>query len=632
MVRQDSPQVNQSNIRNFCIIAHVDHGKSTLADRLLEITGTVRKEELKEQFLDSSEISREHGITIKLAPVRMEYKVGGEVKSLGSQYSEGVGSLGKKSPTTTPINHTSSHNQTQNQTFVLNLIDTPGHVDFSYEVVRTLYACEGAILLVDATKGVQAQTVANYNFAKKLGLTIIPVINKIDLPTANIEKVENEIVSSFGFDKDSILKISAKTGEGVQELIRTVVERVPAPGGSSDSPTQALIFDSIYDEHRGIVIYVRLKNGRIKKGDKIAFASDGSKTLVNEVGYMRPLFSYSVELVNGEVGFIITNIKDITQAKVGDTILNEKGEGTSLGKYIEQKPFVYLSIYPTSISDFQNLRKALYRLKLNDAALSIAPEQSNIFGPGFRCGFLGLLHAQILIERIEREEGVEVFAAPPSIEYIVDGKSITNPKDFDLANHEVKEPYVLGEIYTPQEYLGSILELIHKRRGESSNVTYFGTQTKIEFTMPLANVIYDFYDKLKTLSSGFASFDYDVADFRESNLSRIDISVNNKTIPELSFVVHKNETESFSRRMVKALSLEIPRHQFEVFVRAQIGSRVVASERIMPFKKDVTAKLYGGDRTRKDKLLEAQKKGKKKMKKIGQVNVPKEAFLSVLKA
>lgn len=603
-----------------------------MADRLLEITGTVRKEELKEQFLDSSEISREHGITIKLAPVRMEYKVGGEVKSLGSQYSEGVGSLGKKSPTTTPINHTSSHNQTQNQTFVLNLIDTPGHVDFSYEVVRTLYACEGAILLVDATKGVQAQTVANYNFAKKLGLTIIPVINKIDLPTANIEKVENEIVSSFGFDKDSILKISAKTGEGVQELIRTVVERVPAPGGSSDSPTQALIFDSIYDEHRGIVIYVRLKNGRIKKGDKIAFASDGSKTLVNEVGYMRPLFSYSVELVNGEVGFIITNIKDITQAKVGDTILNEKGEGTSLGKYIEQKPFVYLSIYPTSISDFQNLRKALYRLKLNDAALSIAPEQSNIFGPGFRCGFLGLLHAQILIERIEREEGVEVFAAPPSIEYIVDGKSITNPKDFDLANHEVKEPYVLGEIYTPQEYLGSILELIHKRRGESSNVTYFGTQTKIEFTMPLANVIYDFYDKLKTLSSGFASFDYDVADFRESNLSRIDISVNNKTIPELSFVVHKNETESFSRRMVKALSLEIPRHQFEVFVRAQIGSRVVASERIMPFKKDVTAKLYGGDRTRKDKLLEAQKKGKKKMKKIGQVNVPKEAFLAVLKA
>src|SRR3989344_8034475 len=632
MVRQDSPQVNQSNIRNFCIIAHVDHGKSTLADRLLEITGTVRKEELKEQFLDSSEISREHGITIKLAPVRIEYKVGGEVKSLGSQYSEGVGSLGKKSPTTTPINHTSSHNQTQNQTFVLNLIDTPGHVDFSYEVVRTLYACEGAILLVDATKGVQAQTVANYNFAKKLGLTIIPVINKIDLPTANIEKVENEIVSSFGFDKDSILKISAKTGEGVQELIRKVVERVPAPGGSSDSPTQALIFDSIYDEHRGIVIYVRLKNGRIKKGDKIAFASDGSKTLVNEVGYMRPLFSYSVELVNGEVGFIITNIKDITQAKVGDTILNEKGEGTSLGKYIEQKPFVYLSIYPTSISDFQNLREALFRLKLNDAALSISPEQSSIFGPGFRCGFLGLLHAQILIERIEREEGVEVFAAPPSIEYIVDGKSVTNPKDLDNSAHEVEEPIVVGEIYTPVDYLGSILEMIHKKRGASQNIIYFGTQAKIEFEMPLANTIYDFYDKLKTLSSGYASFDYEIAEFRPSKLERVDVSVNNDIVPELSFVVHRTEVDDFSRRIVKALAAEIPRHQFEVYVRAQIGGKIIASERITAYAKNVLAKMSGGDRTRKDKLLEAQKKGKKKMKTIGKVNVPKEAFLSVLKA
>src|SRR3989344_3810890 len=603
--------MEQSRIRNFCIIAHVDAGKSTLADRLLEITGTVRKEELKEQFLDRSEISREHGITIKLAPVRMTWNPPhpGPLPQ-GEREIKGEESSG----------------------YILNLIDTPGHVDFSYEVVRTLYACEGAILLVDATKGVQAQTIANYNFAKKLGLAIIPVINKIDLLTANISKAEDEIVASFGLEKDSILKISAKTGEGVSELIRTVTERIPAPDGSSETNTQALIFDSIYDEHRGIVIYVRLKNGGLKKGDRITFASDKSQVLVNEVGFMKPTYSYSQELLNGEVGFIITNIKDLTQAKVGDTILNEKGEGTSLGKYIEQKPFVYLSIYPTSISDFQNLRKALYKLKLNDAALIISPEQSSIFGPGFRCGFLGLLHAQILIERIEREEGVEVFAAPPSIEYIVDGKSITNPKDFDLANHEVKEPYVLGEIYTPQEYLGSILELIHKRRGESSNVTYFGTQTKIEFTMPLANVIYDFYDKLKTLSSGFASFDYDVADFRESNLSRIDISVNNKTIPELSFVVHKNETESFSRRMVKALSLEIPRHQFEVFVRAQIGSRVVASERIMPFKKDVTAKLYGGDRTRKDKLLEAQKKGKKKMKKIGQVNVPKEAFLAVLKA
>ncbi len=516
--------------------------------------------------------------------------------------------------------------------FVLNLIDTPGHVDFSYEVVRTLYACEGAVLLVDATKGVQAQTVANYNFAKKLGLTIIPVINKIDLPTANIEKVEQDIVDTFGFLAGSSLKISAKTGQGVPELIEQVIEQIPAPNGSIDAPTQALVFDSIYDEHRGIVIYVRVKNGKIKKGDRITFSSDQSQVLVNDVGFMRPLYSSSSELANGEVGFIITNIKDITQAKVGDTILNEKGEGESLAKYIPQKPFVYLSIYPTSVSDFQNLRKALLRLKLNDAALTITPEQSTIFGPGFRCGFLGLLHAQILIERIEREEGVEVFAAPPSIEYLVDGKSITNPKDLDNSAHEISEPVVSGEIYTPVEYLGSILEMIHNKRGASQNIIYFGTQARIEFEMPLANTIYDFYDKLKTLSSGYASFDYEIKEFRVSKLERVDISVNNDIVPELSFVVHKSEVDDFSRRIVKALAQEIPRHQFEVSVRAQVGSDIIASERITAYSKNVLAKMSGGDVTRKNKLLDKQKKGKKKMKRIGQVNVPKEAFLAVLKA
>jgi GTP-binding protein LepA len=593
---------------------------------------------MKEQVLDSSDISREHGITIKLAPVRMQWYA----KALNSKFE-----IRNKSQIQNPNASNSfeirpaspelqrgenSKFEFTNSEYILNLIDTPGHVDFSYEVIRTLYACDGAILLVDATKGVQAQTVANYNFAKKLGLTIIPVINKIDLPTADILKVEDEIVSSFGFDKNKILKISAKTGEGVEELIRAVIEQIPAPDGSLDANTQAIVFDSVYDEHRGIVIYVRLKNGRIKKGDKITFASDRSQTDVFEVGYMKPSFSYSDELLNGEVGFIITNIKDITQAKVGDTILNEKGEGESLGRYIEQKPFVYLSIYPMSISDFQNLRKALYKLKLNDAALSIFPEQSQIFGPGFRCGFLGLLHAKILIERIEREEGVEVFAAPPSIEYIVDGKSITNPKDLDNASHEVLEPFVTGEIYTPANYLGSILELIHKRRGQSSDVKYFGSQVKIEFTMPLANVIYDFYDKLKTISKGYASFDYEIGEFRKSDLVRVDISVNKEIIKELSFAVHKSEVEDFSRSIVKALALEIPRHQFEISVRAQVGSRIIASERITAFRKDVTAKLYGGDRTRKDKLLEAQKKGKKKMKTIGSVNIPKEAFLAVLKA
>ena len=616
----------QNNIRNFCIIAHVDAGKSTLADRLLEITGTIRKQDIKnqEQFLDSSEISREHGITIKLAPVRMVYNLKG---IRGTTSTTGItGELARDTLDTHDTRDTFENR------YVLNLIDTPGHVDFSYEVVRTLYACEGAVLLVDATKGVQAQTVANYNFAKKLGLKIIPAINKIDLSSANIEKTAEEISVSFGFDKNSILKISAKTGEGVEELIRTVIEQVPPPSGDEKAPTQALIFDSIYDEHRGIVIYVRLKNGKIKKGDKITFASDRSQVLVNEVGYMKPSYSYTPQISNGEVGFIITNIKDITQAKVGDTILNEKGEGDALRRYIEQKPFVYLSIYPTSVSDFQNLRKALYKLKLNDAALSIAPEQSQIFGPGFRCGFLGLLHAQIVIERIEREEGVDVDAAPPSIEYIVDGKSITNPRDLSDLNHRIEEPYVLAEIYTPQEYLGQLLDLIHKRRGESSGVSYFGSQAKIEFKMPLSNVIYDFYDKIKSGSSGFASFDYEISEYRESDLARVDISLNREVIRELSFIVHKSEIEDFSRRIVKALSQEIPRHQFEVSVRASVGSKIIASERITPYAKNVLAKMSGGDYTRKSKLLEKQKKGKKKMKTIGRINVPKEAFLAVLKA
>ncbi len=589
--------MTQDRIRNFCIIAHVDHGKSTLADRLLEMTGTIRTSEIagQSQFLDSSDISREHGITIKLAPVRMDYKLNG-------------------------------------QDYILNLIDTPGHVDFSYEVVRTLYACEGAVLLVDATKGVQAQTVANYNFAYNLGLKIIPVVNKVDLPTANVDKVMDEMVETFGFDRDSILKISAKTGIGVENLISEVIKQVPEPSGLLEAPTQALIFDSIYDEHRGIVIYVRMRNGKINKGDTLTFDSDKSKVLVNEVGFMKPSYFYGQELANGEVGFIITNIKDITQAKVGDTLLNNKGEGESLGKYIEQKPFVYLSLYPTSVSDFQDLRKALYRLKLNDAALAITPEQSSIFGPGFRCGFLGLLHAQILIERLEREEGVEVFAAPPSIEYIVDGKSVTNPKDLDNSNHEIKEPIVKGEIYTPVGYVGPILEMIHKKRGFSQNIIYFGTQAKIEFTMPLANIVYDFYDKLKGLSAGYASFDYEISEFIASNLERVDISVNNDIIPELSFVVHRTEVDSFSRRIIKALAEEIPRHQFEIHVRAQVGAKIIASERIMGYSKDVLAKMSGGDRTRKDKLLESQKKGKKKMKTIGSVSVPKEAFLAVLKA
>ena len=583
----------QSNIRNFAIIAHVDHGKSTLADRLLETTGTISKNQ-KEQYLDQNPIERERGITIKLAAVRMEYSLNGKE-------------------------------------YILNLIDTPGHVDFSYEVVRTLYACEGAVLVVDATKGIQAQTVANYNFAKKLGLKIIPVLNKIDLPHARVDEVEEDLVKTFGFEKSEILYVSAKTGEGVDDLLEKIIEKIPAPSGSILEPAQAYIFDSIYDEHRGIVIFVRIKNGRIEKGEEIVFLSDNSKALVLDSGYMKPGFEPAVNLENGEVGYIITNIKDITDAKVGDTITTVKNPGIPLPGFMPSKPFVYLSIYPSSNSEYQALRKALFKLKLNDASLAIAPEHSQIFGPGFRCGFLGLLHTQIVIERLEREENVEVFTAPPTIEYKVSGKSITSPKDFDNAFKDTQEPYINGEIYTPSQYLGTLLEIINKKRGIQTDVVYYGSQVKLLFEMPLASVVYDFYDKIKSASSGFASFDYEITEFRDSDLVRVDIAVNEQIIPELSFIVHSLEVESFSRRIVEILRDAIPRHQFIIAVRAQIGAKIVASEKISAFRKDVIAKLYGGDRTRKDKLLDKQKKGKSKMKTIGRVSIPKEAFLSVLK-
>jgi GTP-binding protein LepA len=584
-----------NNIRNFAIIAHVDHGKSTLADRLMALTGTLSGKDLQqEQFLDSNPISRERGITIKLAPVHMKYEQNGVP-------------------------------------YILNLIDTPGHVDFSYEVVRTLYACEGAILVVDATKGIQAQTVSHFNVAKSLGLKIIPVVNKVDLDSAEVEKVENEIVESFGFEKNEILRISAKTGLGVEKLIDVLIEKIPPPTITSGDTTQALIFDSKYDEHRGIVIFVRVRNGEIKKTDEITFLADNSKALVMDVGFMNPTFSSSEKLTNGDVGYVITNIKDITQAKVGDTMTLSKNPGESLPGYKEQKPFVYLSIYPTASSDFQNLRKAIYSLKLTDAALVIAPDYSTVFGSGFRCGFLGLLHSQIVMERIEREYNLDVFSAPPSILYLVDGEEVSSPKDFDISRNDIKEPYILGEVYTPSQYLGGILDLVYKGRGTEGDVTYFGNQVRVTFEMPLSNIVYDFYDRLKSASAGYASFDYDFFEYRNSDLERVDISVNEVVVPELSFIVHRSNTDSFSRRIVEVLSKSIPKHSFQIAVRAQVGAKVIASEKIGAYMKDVTGKLYGGDRTRKDKLLDKQKEGKKKMKSIGRVNVPKEAFMSILK-
>lgn len=586
--------MNQNKIRNFAIIAHVDHGKSTLADRMLEMTGTISERESQAQFLDSNPIERERGITIKLAPVRMKYSF-------------------------------------KDTDYILNLIDTPGHVDFSYEVVRTMYACDGAVLLVDATKGIQAQTIANFNFAKKIGLRVIPAINKIDLPMARVDEIEHEMMESLGFVKEDIYLISAKTGEGVEDLLGAIIEKIPSPEGGSSGATQAYIFDSVYDEHRGIIIYSRLKNGEVKKGDEITFLSDNSHALVLDVGYLSPDFVPSSALQNGEVGYIITNIKDISQAKVGDTITHAKDKGAALPGFERMKPFVFLSMYPTSNSEYQDLRKEIYKLKLNDASIVIAPEHSTIFGPGFRCGFLGLLHAQIVMERLEREGGIEVFTAPPTIEYLVDGESITSPKDFNNSASEISEPYINGEIYTPPEFLGKILEIINAKRGVQKDVVYYATQVKVLFEMPLASVVYDFYDKIKSASSGFASFDYEISEFRKSDLVRVDIALNEQVIPELSFIVHRSEVEGFSRRIVEELAKSIPRHQFIIAVRAQIDSRIVASEKIAAFRKDVTGKLYGGDRTRKDKLLDKQKEGKKKMKTIGRVNVPKDAFLSVLK-
>ena len=603
-----------NNIRNFAIIAHVDHGKSTLADRLMAITGTLVGKDLdQEQFLDSNPISRERGITIKLAPVHMNY----ELRIKNPEPGE---------------NHNSNfvlHNS--GSKYILNLIDTPGHVDFSYEVVRTLYACEGAILVVDATKGIQAQTVSHYNVAKSLGLVIIPVINKVDLDSAEVEKVEAEIIESFGFAKEEILRISAKSGLGVEKLLEVLIEKVPPPTITSGDKTQALIFDSKYDEHRGIVIFVRVRNGEIRKGDEIIFSSDKSKALVMDVGFMAPLFTSCEKLMNGDVGYVITNIKDITQAKVGDTMTLAKDPGPSLPGYKEQKPFVYLSIYPTSSSDFQNLRKAIYSLKLTDAALVIAPDYSSVFGSGFRCGFLGLLHSQIVLERLEREYDLDVFSAPPSIAYLVDGVEISSPKEFDISKNDIKEPFILGEVYTPVQYLGGILDLVYKGRGTEGDITYFGTQVKITFEMPLSNIVYDFYDNLKSASAGYASFDYDFLEYRNSDLERVDISVNEVIVPELSFIVHRTVTDSFSRRIVEVLSKSIPKHSFQIAVRAQVGGKIIASEKIGAYMKDVTGKLYGGDRTRKDKLLDKQKEGKKKMKSIGRVNVPKEAFMSILK-
>ncbi|MEO0144221.1 MAG: translation elongation factor 4 [candidate division WOR-3 bacterium] len=584
-----------SKIRNFCIIAHIDHGKSTLADRFLEITKTLRDEEIKEQILDSMDLEREKGITIKMHPVRMEYKG-----------------------------------------YILNLIDTPGHVDFTYEVSRSLKAVEGAILLVDASQGIEAQTISNLYLALEQNLVIIPAINKIDLPNAEVERVENQIKELIGNVK--ISKISAKYGWNVEELLNRVIEEIPHPK-TSDNKLRALIFDAIFDEYLGVIPYVRVFDGEIKPKMKILFKATNREYEVLEVGYFHPKGRIkSDKLSAGEIGYIVANIREIREAKVGDTIIDSNYPQTvAIEGFREIKPMIYAGIYPINPSEFENLRKAIEKLSLNDAALKYIPENSPALGPGFRIGFLGLLHLEIFKERIKREHNLDIVITMPNVEYkviLTDKREvlIDNPKDFPDYYEKAFEPYVLLKIITPSEYLGNLITLLQSRRGIQKNIFYLDSKTvELEYEIPLYEIIFDLFDKVKSLSRGYASMDYEFIGFRESDLVRVDIYVANEKVDALSFVVPREKAYETSRKIVEKLRNLIPRQLFEVKIQASIGKRVIASERIPPIRKDVTAKCYGGDITRKRKLLERQKEGKKRMKMIGRVEVPSEIFLQVMK-
>jgi GTP-binding protein LepA len=584
-----------SKIRNFCIIAHIDHGKSTLADRFLEITKTLREDEIKEQVLDSMDLEREKGITIKMHPVRMEYKG-----------------------------------------YILNLIDTPGHVDFNYEVSRSLKAVEGAILLVDASQGIEAQTISNLYLALEQNLTIIPVINKIDLPNAEVERVEKQIIDLIGNIKVS--KISAKYGWGVEELLDRIIEEIPSPKTNEDK-LKALVFDAIFDDYLGVIPYVRVFDGEIKPKMKILFKATGKEYEVIEVGYFHPKGRIKAQKLSaGEIGYISANIREIREAKVGDTIVDAKYPQTiAIEGFREAKPMVYAGVYPINPSEFENLRKAIEKLALNDSALVYIPENSPALGPGFRMGFLGLLHLEIFKERIKREHNLDVVITLPNVEYkviLTDNSEIliNNPKDFPDYYLKAFEPYVLVKVLTPSDYVGNIITLLQNRRGIQKNIFYIDQKlVEIEYEMPLSEIIFDLFDKVKSSSRGFASMDYEFIGFRESDLVRVDIYVANEKIDALSFVVNKQKSYEVSRSIVEKLRSLIPRQLFEVKIQASIGKRVIASERIPPIRKDVTAKCYGGDITRKRKLLERQKEGKKRMKMMGRVEVPAEIFLEVMK-
>ena len=591
------------NIRNFCIIAHIDHGKSTLADRLLEFTKTVGTKEMQNQVLDDMDLERERGITIKSHAIQMDYSLNGE-------------------------------------NYTLNLIDTPGHVDFSYEVSRSIAACEGALLVVDATQGVQAQTISNLYMAIDNGLEIIPVINKIDMDSAHPDEVEDEIVDLLGCDPEEIIRVSARTGEGVPNVLEAIVNRVPAPTGDPDAPLQALIFDSVFNPFRGIIVYFKIVNGSIHKGDLVKFVNTGKQYNADEIGVLKLQMAPRDVLTTGTVGYIISGIKTSAEVRVGDTITHVATPcDKAIEGFQEVKPMVFAGVYPIDPEDFENLRTSLEKLQLNDASLTFTPESSVALGFGFRCGFLGLLHMEIVQERLSREFNMEVITTVPNVSYKVYDKKgvmteVHNPAglpDPTLIEH-IEEPYIRASIITQSEFMGPIITLCLGKRGELVKQDYIsGNRMELTFDIPLGEIVIDFYDKLKSISKGYASFDYYIHDFRDSKLIKMDILLNGQPVDALSSLIHVDNAVSLGRRMCEKLKELIPRQQYDIAIQAAIGAKIIARETVKQVRKDVTAKCYGGDVSRKRKLLEKQKAGKKRMKQIGTVQVPQKAFLAVLK-
>ena len=591
-----------ANLRNFCIIAHIDHGKSTLADRMMELTGTVEKRAMKQQLLDSMELEREKGITIKLSPVRMRYRG-----------------------------------------YDLNLIDTPGHVDFSYEVSRSLEACEGAVLVVDATQGIQAQTLTNVYLAMEANLTIIPVLNKIDLPASDTAKVSAQLISLLGCEEADIIKVSAKTGQNVDRVLEAIIKRIPAPQGDQAAPTRALIFDSYYDDYRGVVLYVRLVDGQLTKGASIRMMATGAKALALEVGHLAPGMTADSALATGQIGYIVTNLKTTREARVGDTVTVGSGEPDSakvksLPGYREVKPFVYAGFFPTSNEYYDALKEAVEKLSLSDSVLHYTPENSPVLGFGLRLGFLGLLHMDIVRERLEREYGLELIVTNPSTSYqvkLTDGTALTIESADELPDRSkvasIAEPWIGGEIVVPVDYVGSVIQLIVKKRGLQKSISYIGERAVIDFEAPMANLLTDFYDQLKSLTSGYGTYNYDLIGYREGDLVRVDFYVAGELVSALSLMCHRSESAKLGREVVRKLKEVIPRQQFAVSLQAGIGGKFIAREDLSSYRKDVTVKIHTGDPDRRAKLLDKQRRGKKRMKRFGKVDIPADAFTVMLK-